>query len=238
MKLFLLDLYRKIKKKQPKRSFAQTGEYLIIKFIFDNIGIKKPSYLDIGAHHPLYLSNTAIFYKNGCRGINIEPDPNLFKLFKKYRKRDINLNIAVSDTEGHGNLFIMSEPALNTMSETEASRLVKEHGLTIKKQKQVEIKTIDLILKTHHLPFPDLLSLDVEGLDERIIKSIDYKTNFPKVICVETLSFDKIGHGVKNDKLISMIQNFGYYLFADTYINSIFIRKELWFNRELINDSK
>jgi hypothetical protein len=37
---------------------------VIVKFIFDCIGISKPTYLDVGAHHP-YISNTALFYESG-----------------------------------------------------------------------------------------------------------------------------------------------------------------------------
>jgi hypothetical protein len=64
--------------KFEKKSFSQTGEDLIVEFIFNDIGVDYPSYIDIGAHHPYYLNNTQIFYLKGCRGINIEPDPSLF----------------------------------------------------------------------------------------------------------------------------------------------------------------
>jgi hypothetical protein len=62
--------------KFEKKSFSQSGEDLIIDFIFNALGISRPSYIDIGAHHPYYLNNTAIFYLRGARGINIEPDPS------------------------------------------------------------------------------------------------------------------------------------------------------------------
>ena len=52
--------------KYKKISFSQCGEDLIVKFIFDCLGINSPTYIDIGAHHPHYISNTALFYKNGC----------------------------------------------------------------------------------------------------------------------------------------------------------------------------
>ena len=76
---------------QYKVSYSQKGEDLIIKHIFDGLGIVEPSYLDIGAHHPYHISNTALFYKNGSRGINIEPDPDLFVEINRVRKEDINL---------------------------------------------------------------------------------------------------------------------------------------------------
>ena len=115
-KKLITRLLCSVDKKYKKTSFSQCGEDLIIKFIFDNIGIHEPSYIDIGAHHPYFISNTALFYKNGCRGINIEPDPILFKGFLKYRNEDKNLNIGVSSTNNEMDFYIISTPTLNTFS--------------------------------------------------------------------------------------------------------------------------
>ncbi|MFM7886227.1 MAG: glycosyltransferase family 2 protein, partial [Pseudanabaena sp.] len=60
-------------KKTTKMSYSQCGEDLIIQFIFSSLGISKPSYIDIGAYDAHKLSNTAVFYEQGSRGINIEP---------------------------------------------------------------------------------------------------------------------------------------------------------------------
>jgi len=49
-----------------KKSYAQCGEDLIVKFIFDNVlKINKPTFIDIGANHPYIGNNTFLFYKNG-----------------------------------------------------------------------------------------------------------------------------------------------------------------------------
>jgi hypothetical protein len=74
----------------------------------------KGFYIDVGAHHPFRFSNTALFYKKGWQGINIEPDPSLIKNFNKYRTRDINLNFGVANEEKDLNFFIFNEPAFNT----------------------------------------------------------------------------------------------------------------------------
>src|ERR1700722_12304583 len=109
-----------------KTSYAQSGEDLIVDFIFNHIGISNPSYLDIGAHHPFYLSNTAHFYEKGCKGINIEPDPELFKLFTHYRKDDLNLNIGIGAGKGNADFYIISTPTLNTFSKHEAEHYINE----------------------------------------------------------------------------------------------------------------
>ena len=79
------------------RSYSQCGEDLIIAFLFRSLGIERPGYIDIGAHHPTYLSNTRLLYARGSRGINIEANPALIRRFRTQRPGDVNLNIGIVD---------------------------------------------------------------------------------------------------------------------------------------------
>ncbi len=217
----------KSKNKWVQTSYSQSGEDLIVKFLFDQLQIARPSYLDVGAHHPYYLSNTALFYENGSNGINIEPDPELFKNFSKYRKKDINLNIGIGDHQGEADFFIISSPTLNTFSEQEAKSYINEGDYTITKTIKMPIHTLQGIIMEHAKGlFPQYLNLDAEGIDELIIKSIDYSNNYPLVMCVETVSFSTSGNGVKNTALIDYVKGNGYMVYADTYINTIFVRED------------
>lgn len=215
--------------KFQKTSYSQCGEDLIVKFIFDNLNIKNPSYIDIGAHHPYYISNTALFYQTGSVGINIEPDPILFEAFEKNRKKDKNLNIGISDCEDVLDFYIISSPTLNTFSKEEAVNYEKEGSFKIQKTQKIKVNTLQNVLNEFSNGiFPQFLSVDAEGIDELIIKSIDFEKNFPIVICIETISFSTTGNGVKNTKLIDYIVSKGYLVYADTNINTIFVRKEIW----------
>ena len=212
-----------------KGSFSQTGEDILVEFVFEILKVEKPSYIDIGAYNPRELSNTALLYLRGSRGINIEPNPDLFKKFPEYRKEDINLNVGIYVQEGEMNYYVMDSPTLNTFSKEEAVRYVEEMGHQIINTTKIKVTTLDNVLKTHFQGiFPDFLSLDAEGVDELIVKSIDYRTNAPKVICVETISYSKDGRGAKNRDLIRFLEDNGYFVFADTYINTIFVRKDVW----------
>ena len=212
-----------------KVSYSQCGEDLIVKYIFDTIGISNPSYIDIGAHHPYYLSNTALFYQNGSRGINIEPDITLYKDFLTDRKEDINLNIGVGIHEEDIDFYIISSPALNTFSKKEAENYSNESRHFIKSVEKVRVRTLPNILKDFsNENFPQFLSIDAEGVDETIIKAIDYEKKFPIVICIETISYSETGNGIKNKEIIDFLEKKGYLLYADTYINSIFILDSLW----------
>jgi FkbM family methyltransferase len=217
------------RKKFQKRSFSQSGEDLIIDFIFNQIGIPFPTYLDIGAHHPYYLSNTALFYLKGCRGINVEPDPSLFKLFESERKNDINLNIGVSDKKGELDFYLMNVPTLNTFSIDEVKLCEQEGDYHVDRIARIKVDTVQHILDFYNKGlFPDFLTIDAEGIDEIILGSIDFGENKPIVICIETLSFSGSGRGVKNFQINNNLEAKGYMLYADTNINSIFVLSDRW----------
>jgi FkbM family methyltransferase len=217
-----------------KISYAQSGEDIIIKYIFDALGVKNPSYIDIGAHHPFYLNNTFLFYINGSRGVNIEPDPTLFHTINIQRPNDVNLNIGISDKNEIADFYVMASKSLNTFSKVDAEKYELE-GEKIEEVKKLPIEKLEGVIQNYcGGKFPDFISIDVEGLDELIIKNIDYERNKPKVICIETISFSNTGMGIKNNQLINFIISKGYLLYADTNINSIFVLKDLW-QREVAN---
>ena len=212
-----------------KLSYSQCGEDLIMKHIFDGLGIKTPSFIDIGAHHPYYMNNTALFVENGSRGINIEPDPVLFSQFPLHRKSDINLNIGISDKEDVQDFYIISTPTLNTFSKETAEEYERDGRHRIIAKKKIKTNSIsNIITQYSYGKFPDLLSLDAEGVDELIIHSIDFEQNCPTVICIETITFSESGNGQKNQEIINFIESKGYLYYADTNINSIFVLKNKW----------
>ena len=154
-----------------QRSFSQCGEDLIVAHVFSSINCSLPSYLDIGAHHPYKLNNTAYFYNKGCRGINIEPDSALFNEIQNARPKDINLNIGVRKFSGVANFYMLSASTMNTFCKDAAEQLAKEYGFQIKEVKPMRVDTLSNIVNCYSGGiFPDFLSLDVEGLDTEILE--------------------------------------------------------------------
>ena len=212
-----------------KHSYAQSGEDIIVKYIFEALSLERPTYIDIGAHHPSYLNNTALLYNAESRGINIEPDPHLFKRFKIERPEDINLNIGVSNVEGQADFYIMSAKTLNTFSKTEAENYEHEGDYIIEDIVQIDTKPIQNIIEEYaDGVFPDFLSIDVEGLEESILRSIAYDKSSPTVICAETISFSEKGRGKKQTAVIEFLKAKDYLVYADTNINTIFVKRRLW----------
>jgi FkbM family methyltransferase len=212
-----------------KRSFSQCGEDLIIDFIFRSLKIPKPTYLDIGAYHPIYLSNTYYFYKKGVRGVCVEPDPQLFERFRKKRHGDVTLNVGVSafGTE-KADFYVMSSKTLNTFSKEEAERYQSFGHQKIERIIQVPCISINDIFRDYFPRCPDFVSIDVEGKELELLSTIDFNTYRPIVFCIETLSYTEDRSERKLFEIIDFILSKNYILFADTYINSIFVDRQAW----------
>ena len=116
--------YGKLKISLGKRygnvTYSQCGEDKIIDYLFRLRDIYKPSYIDIGANDPFFLNNTAIFYKKGARGLNIEANTHLIRRFNTSRPKDINLNIGVGAAEANMEFYVFEDDTLSTFSAQEA----------------------------------------------------------------------------------------------------------------------
>jgi len=214
-----------------KVSYSQCGEDLIVDFLLTWIlKIEKPTYMDIGAHHPWSMNNTMLFYKRGLTGINIEPDPALFANFLKYRNKDININkgIGIHQKREVADFYIMSYPALNTFSKEEAEKIDAAGNVKIDTIKQVELININELLSKHYSNRAlDFLSIDVEGLDLGILKNIEFEKFKINVICVETVEYLNGNNAEKKNSIKEFLFSKGYKAYADTSINTIFVKDNI-----------
>lgn len=239
IKKIIKAIYRKIKKiislkeEYAHISYSQCGEDLIVNFAFQQLKIEKPTYLDLGAHHPKHISNTYLLYKNGSTGVCVEPDPILFDIIKKNRKKDICLKIGVgvNSTYQNADFYIMSAKSLNTFSKKEADRLVNNEGQQIESIIKTPIVSINKIISDNFIKKLNFISLDIEGMDFDVLKSLDFEKYRPEIFCVETLTYTKNGGEQKLQNIINYLKEKNYFVYADTYINTIFVDKNSWDNR-------
>jgi FkbM family methyltransferase len=210
-------------------SFSQCGEDLLIQYIFRLRGIDKITYIDIGANNPIYLNNTLLFYLKGSKGINIEANPNLINLFLKHRVKDTNLNVGIYSKNEIKKFYIFNDLTLSTFSDEEAKKMENLYNHKIKQVIEIQTYTLnEIINKYNNGQFPDLLSIDIEGMEFEVLKTIDYNVSFPKVICIETAEYSPIGIGRKRNEIINFLKEKGYFLFADTNLNSIFVKNDFF----------
>jgi FkbM family methyltransferase len=211
-----------------RTSFAQCGEDLIIAYLFDALGTARIRYLDVGAHHPSYLSNTYHLYRRGARGVCVEADASLLPAFRRERRGDTLVHAGVGVADGEAEFFIMSTPTLNTFSRAEAERVASYGAQRIERVERVRIRAINGLIDEYFGGAPELLSLDVEGIDLAILETLDFERRAPLVCCVETLSYTEDRSERKLSEIIEFMIARGYMLYADTYVNSIFVRDAAW----------
>ena len=216
---------------KAKATYSQSGEDIIIQYLFDSLKIDKPTYLEIGTNQPLVCNNTYGFYAKGCFGVCIEPDKNMVDVIKRKRPDDIVLNIGIGLDDKDDATFYLFPSAVNgwsTFSEEEAILRAKETGISFTTV-QVALKRVNAIMEHYFKPWPNFISIDVEGLDLDILHSIDFEKYKPEVICVETITFGYLNNSAEKIESISeFMHSNGYFTYADTFINTIYCRKEVF----------
>jgi FkbM family methyltransferase len=208
-------------------SYSQAGEDRILSYLFATMGMHRPTYLDIGANDPMQGNNTYLFYENGGSGVCIEPDKAIFDNLSKTRERDTCLNIGITfDDKKEADFYVFPIPALNTLSKKEAEYREKNGSYKVEKIVRIPLKTINEIIQENFSATPDLVSLDVEGIDLEIIKSLDFDKYRPFAICIETISYSENRTEEKITEILDFVVSKGYFIYADTHINTIFVDEE------------
>ena len=166
------------------------------KYLETNIfkGYKNGFYVDVGAHDGITINNTLYFEKNNnwC-GINIEPIKEVFDKLIINRPNNINLNCAVCNNDGETDFLCntghteMISGIKDNFDIRHLNRLQSEniqHGSTTEVIK-VKTKRLETILHENNVSHINYLSIDVEGAEIEVIKSINFDKVFIDVIGFE-----------------------------------------------------
>lgn len=210
-------------------SYSQAGEDRVLASLFLMMNIVRPSYLDIGACRYDIGSNTYLFYQGGSRGVCVEPDPRIFRTFKEHRSEDICVNAAVTSvSNGTMELFLFDDPSMNTMVREEAQRRDEVGECRLVGSVKVPSLRLEDIIDQNCSTLPDFVSLDVEGVDYEILSSFDFDRYPVPVWIVETVDYSPTHVKTKVVKTLDLMNDRGYFVYADTYINTIFVSRA-WF---------
>lgn len=201
------------------KSYSQEGEDMVLRSLF--FRQKEGFYVDVGAHHPQWYSNTKHFYDEGWRGINIDARPGTKELFDLERERDVNLELGIGQ-EAKSTFYIYDDGAFNTFNLDLVQSRLKESNHGPIDEIQVDIEPLSSIL-SKYLPQNtaiDFISIDVEGKDLEVLKSNDWNLFRPRFVMVEAYSKDLAD--ISTDKTYEYLRNKGYALVASTKNTLIF----------------
>ncbi len=167
--------------------YSQFGEDIALREIF---GRRRTGfYVDVGCYHPRKLSNTHRLHSRGWHGINVDMEAEKIRLFELARPRDFNVVAAVSDVPGTVRMYRSRAHGLETtIDEVSARRAFGSRGDgadcdTV----EVPARTLAEIVAVS--PFRDeridLVSIDAEGHDFAVLRSLDLGVRRPEVVIVE-----------------------------------------------------
>jgi FkbM family methyltransferase len=171
-----------VDKTEPFVSYSINYEDVILRRLFP--GKTDGFFVDVGAQHPRLDNDLFGLYELGWRGINVEPNPSYFSLLQTVRVRDRNLQLALSDTEDEPITFFEVEGSgLSTCEEQQAMACVAQ-GYTIRRH-DLRTSTLRRLLEQEQPPHIDIMKVDVEGLEEKVLAGNDWTLFRPSVVLVE-----------------------------------------------------
>jgi FkbM family methyltransferase len=161
-------------------SYAQNFEDVLLWRALQDV--EQGFYIDLGAWSPVDDSVTAAFYGAGWHGINVEPNPELHAELSEKRPRDINLAVAISDTEGTTQLLLGDNTGLGCIAES-----TQAHDSLTTRAIDVSCTTLNNIVATHLPPNQPVhfLKIDIEGMESAVVNHTNWHDFQPWIVVVE-----------------------------------------------------
>jgi FkbM family methyltransferase len=219
-------LVKKIMNNDKVQFYGQVNQDLIAYIFFG--GKKDGSYIDIGAYDGVTGSNTYCFEQLGWTGVCVEPLSDIFLKLQKNRKC-VCYNAAIAPESGNEMKFVRASN-VETLSGLE-SEMTEAHKKRIKREagkiEVINVKTLsfeDLMNNFNNGGgrgrFIDFMSIDVEGAEMSILKSIDFNKYSFGLITIEN-NEEKEGDG---ERLKSYMAEKGYRVFLDLGLDIMFTK--------------
>lgn len=205
---------------KPKISYSQFAEDLLIKLFLRDESVEK-FYVDVGCHHPRRGSNTYLLYRQKWHGLLIDLEVEKVLACRLSRPRDKVVLAAVSDEEQL--VEIHSPKKFSTNTTIKLAGLSNQEGY--KKVGEIRTKTLNKILDENNVPKNfGLLSIDVEGVDFEVLKSINLRDYKPRVICIECWESDQGINAIIKGPIYQHLINQGYEMKSWLGLSAIFVR--------------
>jgi len=203
---------------KSNKFYSQFGEDTILqKYLQENKGF----YLDIGAGDPVRGSNTFFLYKKGWSGILIDPlTRNIFSS-KILRRKDKIIQGLVGASNENYPFFEMYPYEYSTTNSEIVSDLIARRKAKLVKKVHLSTFSVSELNLSINFDLPSLLSVDCEGLDLEVLKTIDLKTIKFRVICVEDFDFNPVS---KSSVINEYLNENGYEIVDRAGPSSIYVK--------------
>jgi FkbM family methyltransferase len=162
-------------------SYAQNYEDVILRRVYE--GKRDGFYVDVGAFDPINKSTTHAFHRMGWRGMNVDVCRENIDKFNKSRPGDINVCAAVGKSGQEKEFFMLPGTTRSTTLKELASDYAAR-GMNVVPEKIATVSLTDLCLR-HNVEKIDFISVDTEGSELDVLRSLDLKRFRPTLFIIE-----------------------------------------------------
>lgn len=181
-------------------------------------------YIDVGAYHPWRASNTYKLYLRGWSGLTVKPNPAVRRLFRRYRPRDIHVSEGIAETDENLIYRQFRDTQLNTFS----AELASEYELKgARRAGEIRVPcrplqaVIDQYARNKRI---DLLSVDCEGFDQVVLKTLDFSRSRPTVILVEDFAaFESLSVGKTKSEIEHLLRVRGFAPVCQAVLSTLYV---------------
>lgn len=205
-----------------KISYSQFGEDLILLKYLKYKNIEKGKYLDIGAFHPRWASNTHLLHQQGFTGYCVDLDDQKLKWFRFARGKKIKTICgAVSNShEEFIKVYKFKRKSPFSLIDTTSLEHAEYFRSDKSKFEEKNVKNFHINELFKKVGKINVLNIDIEGKDIEVIKSSNLEIIDPEIIIIE----DNSGFFPSN-QLLDFFSKKKYHLVAICGLTKIFAKK-------------
>lgn len=143
-------------------------------------------YVDVGASHPVTDSNTFALYTLGWRGLAIEPQTIFNEQWQQYRPEDLLVNAGIANQEGQLTLYKPDDYGQGATFNAEFAQDYVQRGLVMSQHTVPVCPLTRLLEQIRSQGDIHLLSIDVEGIEQDVVLSLDWQRFRPWLVVLES----------------------------------------------------
>jgi hypothetical protein len=151
--------------------------------------------------------------------VNVEANPVLVEAFREARPEDVTVNVGVGPERGTLPFYLFAQGSgLNTFSEAVVNSLAPKRP--VRQVLHLPVLTLTEIVDEYcGGVYPELLSLDLEGLDFSVLGTADFSKSRPHVVISEL-------RGAEAEESRRLMAKWGYRVLCRMMANLIFAHEE------------